>query len=217
MRFVAAVLALLFVRISAFSDSRLTKHYIEKRATWPNPGAVKGDTTGIHDPSVVKVSGKYFLYGTGVGIPTWTSTDRITWTAVGKAFSKAPTATNAFTGTSDASLWAPDVTYVGGKYIMYYSASSFGSQHSAIFMAQSSTGLPGSWTDDGVVISTVSGSDYNAIDPHLIVTSDGSWYLSLGSFWTGIKLIQLNPSTGKPLNSTITAISKRQVQQPISR
>ncbi|KAK4701121.1 hypothetical protein P7C70_g5116, partial [Phenoliferia sp. Uapishka_3] len=232
MRFAAVALLVLAAvsHISALSDTRLTKHHLKKRASWPNPGTVKGDTTGIHDPSLVKTpGGEYILYGTGVGIPIWTSSDRTTWTSVGKAFSTAPTATDTFTGASDASLWAPDVTYVDNKYIMYYSASSFGSQHSAIFMAQSTTGLPGSWTNDGLVISTVSGSDYNAIDPHLIVTTSGSWYLSLGSFWTGvslslsytsskegsrvrisgIKLIELSPSTGKPSGSTVTSISER--------
>ncbi|KAL8276589.1 hypothetical protein RQP46_011012 [Phenoliferia psychrophenolica] len=194
----------------ALSETRLTRHYLQKRTTYPNPGTVTGATTGVHDPSLVKTpGGTYILYGTGVGIPIWTSTDRTKWVSAGKAFSTAPSATDTFTGASDASLWAPDVTYVDGKYIMYYSASSFGSSHSGIFMAQSTTGLAGSWTDEGLVTSTTTSSGYNAIDPHLIVTSAGGWYLSLGSFWSGIKVMTLSSSTGKTASSTVTSISER--------
>ena len=37
-------------------------------------------------------------------------------------------------------LWAPDISYHNGKYYMYYAASTFGSNHSAIFLATSTTG-----------------------------------------------------------------------------
>jgi arabinan endo-1,5-alpha-L-arabinosidase len=40
--------------------------------------------------------------------------------------------------------------------------------------------------------------DYNAIDPNFIIDRDGRHWLSLGSFWTGIKLFELDPRTGKP-------------------
>ena len=61
----------------------------EKRSAYPAPIALKGDTSGVHDPSLVKTpSGSYILYGSGgwadvngrevgAGIPTWTSVDRI--------------------------------------------------------------------------------------------------------------------------------------------
>lgn len=51
---------------------------------------------------------------------------------------------------------------------LYYSASSFGSQNSAIFYATSKTGAPGSFTNGGLVISTSSSSNYNAIDPKYV-------------------------------------------------
>lgn len=48
---------------------------------------------------------------------------------------------------------------------LFYAASSFGSQHSGIFYATSNTGQPGSFTDHGLVLSTTSANNYNAIDP----------------------------------------------------
>ncbi|KAG8875535.1 hypothetical protein FRB98_007751 [Tulasnella sp. 332] len=95
-----------------------------------------------------------------------------------------------------------------GEFRLYYAASSFGSQNSAIFFAKSSTGKPGSWTNEGLVTSTSTGATYNAIDPHLIIDG-GNWWLSLGSFWSGIKLIALGSSTGKPSASTIYSLATR--------
>src|SRR5437764_5716285 len=53
------------------------------------------------------------------------------------------------------------------------------------------------WTDQGLVVRTQDGDGYNAIDPSLFHDTDGSLWLTFGSFWSGIKLIQLDPVTGK--------------------
>ncbi|KIM26593.1 glycoside hydrolase family 43 protein [Serendipita vermifera MAFF 305830] len=178
-------------------------------AAYPNPGAVSG-SIDVHDPTICRdSSGKWFLFATAPGISIRTSTDRINWSYVGTVWSSGQaTWTNTYTGTSNGNLWAPDCTYKSGTFYLYYSASSFGSNKSAIFFAKSTTGLPGSWSNLGLVTSTTTSNNYNAIDPNLII--DGSnWWLSLGSWWTGIKLIQLNPSTGKPSGSTVYSIAQR--------
>jgi len=178
---------------------------------YPNPGTVTGAYSGVHDPSALckDSAGKYWLFSTGNGIPIRTSTDRIAWTSVGNVW---PTGgyswTDTYTGTSSGSLWAPDCTYKNNQFYLYYAASSFGSQKSAIFFATSTTGAPGSWTNQGLVTSTSSSNNYNAIDPSLVI--DGSnWWLVLGSFWTGIKLIPLSSSTGKPSSSTVYSLATR--------
>jgi arabinan endo-1,5-alpha-L-arabinosidase len=53
------------------------------------------------------------------------------------------------------------------------------------------------WRDQGLVLMSRDGDDFNAIDPFRIDTSDGRAYLAFGSFWSGIKLSELNPETGK--------------------
>lgn len=178
-----------------------------KRA-YPGPGKVTGDTN-VHDPSVVKTpGGSYILAHTGDNLSLKTSTDRTAWRNAGAAFPNGASWTTPYTGGSK-NLWAPDISYRNGKYFMYYSASSFGSSKSAIFLATSSTGLSGSWTNQGIVIESTTSTGWNAIDPNLIVDAQGRWWLNFGSFWSGLKMIPLDPSTGKRTGSNLISIAAR--------
>src|SRR5690606_24131703 len=175
---------------------------------YPNPGRVTGDT-GVHDPEVAKTpSGGYLLAHTGDGISLKTSSDRTAWRNAGSAFPGGAPWAHPYTDGSNH-LWAPDITYTGGRYVMYYSASTFGSNRSAIFLATSSTGASGSWTNQGLVIESRTSDNYNAIDPNLVIDDQGRWWLSFGSFWSGIKMIQLDPATGRRLGSSLISIAGR--------
>ncbi|MEV4423439.1 arabinan endo-1,5-alpha-L-arabinosidase [Patulibacter sp. NPDC049589] len=177
-------------------------------ATYPNPGVVTGSTFA-HDPTMVKrPAGGYLLAYTAPGIGLKTSSDRTRFTDAGKAFPNGTPWADPYTN-GDTNLWAPDISYHGGKYLMYYSASTFGSSRSAIFLAGSTTGAAGTWTDYGKVVESTTTSGFNAIDPNLTVTPSGDWYLSFGSFWSGIKMVKLNPSTGKRADSTIHNLAER--------
>ncbi|CAL3972050.1 unnamed protein product [Diplocarpon coronariae] len=173
-----------------------------------NPGPVTGDTF-IHDPTVVKTpEGTYLAAYTGDNIQLKTSTDRTAWKDIGPAFPDGAPWTTTYT-KGNKNLWAPDISYHGKQYFMYYSASSFGSTESAIFLATSTTGLPGSWHNNGIVVKSKKGDDYNAIDGNLYVTLDGQWFLTFGSFWSGIKMIQLDPSTGMNLGGPLIDLAAR--------
>jgi len=184
-------------------------------AAYPNPGTVSGDVTA-HDPSMLKTTGGlYYVFSTTLatphsGIEMRVSSDRIHFTNAGSAFSTLPAWINAYNG-SNGEMWAPDVSYHNGAYWMYYAVSSFGSQVSAIDLATSHTAAPGSWADQGPVFTSQAGAPYNAIDPGLTLDAAGNAWLSFGSWWNGVYMIQINPATGKQLatNTTVYHLAQR--------
>jgi arabinan endo-1,5-alpha-L-arabinosidase len=98
-------------------------------------------------------------------------------------------------------LWAPDISYFNGKYHLYYSVSTFGSNRSSIGLATNQTLDPASekyrWMDQGKVISSNKTDDWNAIDPNVVLDEQNQPWLSFGSFWSGIKMRKLDLATGK--------------------
>jgi arabinan endo-1,5-alpha-L-arabinosidase len=177
-------------------------------AAYPNPDVVTGDI-GVHDPSMVKrPDGGYLVAYTGRDIPLKYSADRTAFHNTGSAFPNGVPWAHAYNNNSD-DLWAPDVSYHNGQYYMYYAASTFGSNNSAIFLATSPSGDPGTWTNRGLVIASQTSDDYNAIDPNLSVDAKGHWWLSFGSFWSGIKMVPVNHITGMRTGKAIHSIAGR--------
>ncbi|KAK2811635.1 hypothetical protein FQN50_001977 [Emmonsiellopsis sp. PD_5] len=175
---------------------------------YPGPGVVTGDI-GVHDPTVVKKpDGTYLMAYTGTNVGFKTSTDRTAWTEAGPAFPNGASWTTPYT-LGDLSLWAPDISYHDGIYYLYYSASSFGATYSAIFLATSTTGESGSWEHVGLVIESAADEDWNAIDPNLIIDEEGNWWLAFGSWWSGLKMISLDPSTGLRSGTDLLSIASR--------
>lgn len=156
-----------------------------------------GDLT-VHDPVIIREGDTYYVFSTvGKYIGIRTSKDLKTWTDAGAVFAEIPAwAKEAVPGTEG--IWAPDISYVNGEYRLYYSISTFGSNRSAIGLATSPTlGVKAKWKDRGLVVMSTKEDDFNAIDPNFVVDAQGRQWLSLGSFWSGIKLFPLDPTTGK--------------------
>jgi arabinan endo-1,5-alpha-L-arabinosidase len=199
-------------RVSQFTDTNASNQQWQMirvaTVTYPNPGVVSGVTT-VHDPEVVKKpDGTYLLAHTGDNITLKTSSDRTAWSSAGVAFPNGMSWVYPYTNNSNT-VWAPDLTYANGRYYMYYSASSFGSNSSAIFLATSTTGAAGSWTNQGLVIASTTSNDWNAIDPNLVIDQSGAWWLSFGSFWSGIKMIRIDSSTGLRSGTSFSSIAGR--------
>ncbi|HEY3860993.1 MAG TPA: arabinan endo-1,5-alpha-L-arabinosidase [Verrucomicrobiae bacterium] len=155
-----------------------------------------------HDPStIVKCKDEYWVFGTGRGLLARHSTNLIDWMAGQRIFKTPPAwTTNAIHGNNGA-FWAPDVTYLGNRYLLYYAVSTWGKRTSAIGLATNATLDPAdpafAWKDEGLVIQTSDANNYNAIDPAIVPDADGKLWLAFGSYWSGIKLVELDPATGR--------------------
>ncbi|MDF2441291.1 MAG: arabinan endo,5-alpha-L-arabinosidase, partial [Abditibacteriota bacterium] len=161
----------------------------------------------LHDPSrILKCNGKYFMYGTGPGIPSRISTDLVHWTEGPPVMKAVPAwAHQAVPRATSEFAWAPDVFFLNNTYYLFYSFSTFGSKVSVIGLMSSPTLDPQSpgynWKDEGLVIASSNQTDYNAIDPALILDAQGELWMSFGSFFKGgIQLVKLNKKSAKPIS-----------------
>ncbi|MDK2810681.1 MAG: arabinan endo,5-alpha-L-arabinosidase [Petroclostridium sp.] len=162
-------------------------------------------TMNGHDPAIFKddASGKYYVYSTDVeigshprpGAQIRRSNDLITWEFVGWALEDGiPEEIQAWTNATN--IWAPDIIKAGNEYRLYCSASTFGSQKSAIFLAVSNS-PEGPFKYRGIVVKTDTGDPVNAIDANLVVEEGtGQQYMVYGSFWSGINILKIDNETG---------------------
>jgi arabinan endo-1,5-alpha-L-arabinosidase len=182
-------------------------------SAWAAPLELQGNLSA-HDPSTIAKDGKeYWVFATGRGILSLHSTNLISWQSGPPVFTNRPAwTTNAVPGFRGV-YWAPDIIHLKDLYLLYYSVSTWGSQTSAIGLATSKSLDPSSsrygWTDCGIVIQSSPRDNFNTIDPSVTLDNLGRLWLAFGSYWSGIKIIQLDPATGKRLetNAPISAVA----------
>jgi arabinan endo-1,5-alpha-L-arabinosidase len=144
---------------------------------------------GIHDPSTIALcDGKFYTYGTGG--TTLVSDDGWTWRR----------------GVTPARRgMAPDIIHIGDRYYLYVAANIGAQPKAAINMLWSKSLDPNSpdykWEEGGVVASSDGVEDCNAIDPGLLLDpNDGRLWMVYGSYFGYIRLVELDPKTGKRVN-----------------
>ncbi|MDR3653556.1 MAG: arabinan endo-1,5-alpha-L-arabinosidase [Paludibacter sp.] len=152
----------------------------------------------VHDPVMIRQDSTYYVFCTGWGISVFSSPDMKSWKKEEPVFAKVPQWTIDAIPSFKGNFWAPDISLYNGQYYLYYSVSAFGKNTSCIGLAINKTLNPHDpnfkWVDQGKIIESVPGkTNWNAIDPNLIIDKDGTPYLCFGSFWDGIKLAKLSP------------------------
>ena len=93
----------------------------------------------VHDPAIIAADGAFYLFCTGRGIPIRRSVDLYSWEQVGMVFPDSPPAGAREAIPGSRGLRAPHISYFHGRYYLYYSVSTFGSQRSAIGVAVTTT------------------------------------------------------------------------------
>lgn len=170
----------------------------------PTENTLESFLSPVHDPVLTADGGQFYLFSTGAPdhgpLKVHRSTDLTDWTLLPVPFALPAWTKEAVPNVSGA--WAPDISRYEDGFRLYYSLSTFGSQVSAIGLATSPTLDPDSpdyaWTGHGAAVTSKTGDDYNAIDPNFIVDRDGQAWLSFGSFWGGLMLVELDNATGLP-------------------
>ena len=135
----------------------------------------------LPDPTVIKdANGYFYLYATEDthNVPIYRSKDLVTWRYAGTAFTDA---TRPMDFVPNGSIWAPDINYVNGQYVLYYSKSEWGKTwECGIGVAVSDRPNGGFHDAHKLFISSEVGIE-NCIDPFFI-QDDGRNYLFWGSF-----------------------------------
>ncbi len=143
----------------------------------------------IHDPSTIAAcDGKFYTFGTfGGGL---ISEDGWTWNGG---------------GVRPGGGAAPDVLKIGDRYLIVYGATGGGlaGGHNGTILSMWNKSLDPKSPDfkysDPVKVASSDGiEDNDAIDPGLLLDpTDGRLWLSYGTYFGYIRLVELDPKTGK--------------------
>jgi len=158
-------------------------------AIWISPFYALDGQIQIHDPStIVQHNGKFYTYGTGGSCLI--SDDGWTWRR----------------GTTPGRRgMAPDIIRLGARYIMYVAANIGAQPKAAIHMIWSesldSNSPDYKWEEGGVVAGSDGVEFCNAIDPGVLLDpTNGKLWMVYGSYFGYIRLVQLDPRTGKRID-----------------
>ena len=143
----------------------------------------------LPDPSLIKAEDGYFyLFATEDirNMPIHRSENLVDWEMIGTAFTGATRPTFE----PDGGLWAPDINYIDGKYVLYYSMSVWGGEWTCGIGVATADKPEGPYTDHGKLFRSNEINVQNSIDP-FYREEEGKKYLFWGSF-RGIYAIELS-------------------------
>ncbi len=175
----------------------------------------------VHDPSVIKVDGTYYIIGSHMAAAK--TDDLMVW----KQLSTAPRKGNVLVADPQAefkealewsqtdTFWAGDLFQLkaDGKYYMYYCTCRGDSPLACIGCAVSDD-IEGPYKNLGIFLrsgvngSTPDGNAYdateqpNCIDPQVFYDKEGKLWMVYGSYSGGIFILELDVNTGLPKDST---------------
>lgn len=147
-----------------------------RKVLFTNPVVAKN----LPDPTVIRgKDNNFYLFATQGKqiVPIYKSKNLVNWDLVGSAF------TNESKPNFEpkAGIWAPDINYINGKYVMYYSMSVWGGEWTCGIGVAISDNPFGPFTDLGKLFRSNEIGVQNSIDPFYI-EDNGRKFLFWGSF-----------------------------------
>jgi beta-xylosidase len=167
MRKVSALFLMLLATVGAMA---------QKSATYQNPVI----DTSLPDPTIIRADDNlFYLYATEniPNVPIYRSPDLVHWEMTGTAFTDSTRPTFVPNGR----IWAPDINKIKGKYVLYYSMSTWGGEWTCGIGVATASRPEGPFTDQGMLFRSNEMDVQNCIDPFYI-EDNGKKYLFFGSF-----------------------------------
>lgn len=170
----------------------------------------KFQNASVHDPSVIKVEDEYYVFGSHLASAK--TSDLMNWKVIADGVNSnnplfqdvTVDLEEALTYAETNTLWAPDVIQLSdGKFYMYYCACRGDSPLSDLGIAVSDN-IEGPYTDLGLILKS-GGEGYdatvypNVVDPDVFFDKEGKLWMVYGSYSGGIYILELDPSTGFPI------------------
>ena len=162
-------------------------HYATIGQTYSNPIITH---TSAADPTVINVDGTFYLYATQTNsywIPIYFSKDLVNWEFKRSAFRNA-TKPNPDVLPGGGAFWAPEIRYINGKYVLYFSWAKWGDGSISYTAVATSDSPVGDFLNAKPLLIT---DDFgsNCID-QFYYEEDGKKYMFVGSF-NGIYVTEL--------------------------
>ena len=144
----------------------------------------------VADPTVIRTDEGFYLYATQTNsywIPIYFSKDLVNWEFKRSAFRKATRPTEDVLPGGGA-FWAPEIRYINGKYVLYFSWAKWGDGSISYTAVATSDSPVGDFLNAKPLLIT---DDFgsNCID-QFYYEEDGKKYMFVGSF-NGIYVTEL--------------------------
>jgi len=168
-------LILIFITLSG-AGTNPYKSRPQNNSTYSNPVVAKS----LPDPTIIKADNGYvYLYATEDtrNTPIYRSADLVTWEFAGTAFTDQTRPSFVPKG----GIWAPDINYINGQYVLYYAMSVWGGEWTCGIGVATGKNPEGPFTDRGKLFLSSEINVQNSIDPFYI-EDNGKKYLFWGSF-----------------------------------
>ena len=136
--------------------------------------------TSLPDPTVIRAQdGFFYLYATENirNLPIYRSRNLVDWSFVGTAF----TDESRPQWNPKGNIWAPDINYIDGQYVLYYAKSTWGGEWTCGIGVATASRPEGPFTDRGAMFISKDIGVRNSIDA-FYMEENGHKYLFWGSF-----------------------------------